>query len=308
MARARLSLMGPALAASLFLAALCLASAPPSPREGGHDPCGRIVSLSPNLTEILFAVGLGDHVVGVTRFCEYPPEAARLPRVGGYFDTNIEAVVALEPDLVVLLPAHENVRTVLERLGIECLVTGNETIGEILRSITTIGRRCGAADSAGAVRELMTRRIDRIRRLTGDLDRPSVLIVVSRTYAASPVDVCAAARGTFYDELVEAAGGRNAIDSRVPAYPELSMEGLLHLDPDVIVEIVPAADARRLDRDRLAAGWNGASDLRAVREGRVTILTGSHAAVPGPRLALLLEELAQAIHPGILTREGTRTR
>jgi iron complex transport system substrate-binding protein len=291
--------------AALCLAAVCLAPASRADAgERGKAPYHRIVSLSPNLTEILFAVGLGDRVVGVTRFCEYPPEAARLPRVGGYFDTNIEAVVALEPDLVVMLPVHESARSVLGRLDIECLTVGNETIQEILSSITAIGDRCGAADSATAVRARIERRIETIRRLTADRRRPSVLVVVSREYGSSLAGLCAAARGTFYDELVDAAGGRNVMDSPVPAYPELSLEGLLHLDPDVIIEIVPAAEARRLDMESLMAGWRNSPGLRAVRDGRVTLLTGRYAAIPGPRLPLLLEEMTAAIHPDLAGQAG----
>lgn len=268
-------------------------------------PCRRIVSLSPNITEILFAVGLGDRVVGVTRFCDFPPEAARLPRVGGYFDTNVEAVVSLEPDLVVMLPVHGEIGEVLDRVGIERLTVGNETIEEILSSITSIGERCGAADSAAALRASIERGIDRIRSLTADGPRPSVLFVVSRTYTASPVDVCAAARGTFYDELIEAAGGRNVLESRAPAYPGLSMEGMLHLDPESIVEIVPSVDDRRLDRGLIEDGWKSAPELRAVREGRVTIIAGDYAAIPGPRLLLLLEEIAAALHPGLYPSRRT---
>ncbi|MDD3641838.1 MAG: helical backbone metal receptor [Candidatus Krumholzibacteria bacterium] len=289
-----------AIGAVLCLFVLICAACGPASEAGDREPCRRIVSLSPNITEILFAVGLGDRLVGATRFCNYPPEAALLPRVGGYYDTNVEAVVALEPDLVVMLPAHESAGSVLERVGIQCLAVGNETIGEILSSITTIGRRCGAADSAAAVRASIERRIESVRRLTSASDRPSTLVVVSRAYGSSPAGICAAGRGTFYDELLEAAGGRNAIDSRVPAYPELSMEGMLHLDPEVIIEIVPAADARRLGLQRITGGWKGAAELRAVRTGRVTILTGDHASIPGPRLVLLLEEFAEAISPGVL--------
>lgn len=285
-----------AAAAAVYVPTVLRFPGAPRPEESG---CVRIVSLSPNLTEILFELGLGARVVGVTRFCDYPPGAARLPRVGGFFDASIEAIVFLAPDLVVLLPAHERVRDALEEVGIGCLEVGNETIGDILASISLIGARCGVSENAAAMRAELERRLVAVRELTAGVESPAVLVVVSRDYLAAPAGVWAAGRGTFYDELLEAAGGRNVLVSGAPAYPQLSREGLLRLDPDVIIEIVADADKRGLSPDGIAGDWRALARLRAVAAGRVIVITRDHAAVPGPRFVQLLDEFVAALHPDL---------
>ena len=120
------------------------------PEASEADEYRRIVSLAPNITETLYAVGLGDAVAGVTRFCTWPPEALEKPEVGGLYDPNLEAIVALEPDLVLMLPAHEALEPMLDGLGIEYLAIPNETVGEIIGTVRVIGDRCGVMHNVTA--------------------------------------------------------------------------------------------------------------------------------------------------------------
>ncbi len=257
----------------------------------------RIVSLAPNITETLYALGLGDRVAGVTRFCNYPAEAREKPRVGGFLDINYEALVSLYPDLVILLPEHADVRKRVENLGIPVLTVHNRVVGEILDTIAVIGSACGVkARSDSLVRDIGSR-IDTVRKRAEGRTRPRVLLVVERKVGGVPESVFVAGTGTFYDELITLAGGVNAYDGPGIAYPEISTEGILRLDPDIIVDIIPTIDAQGITPEAARSDWTGFGAVRAVKTGRVHVIGESYAVIPGPRFIRMLEELARIIHP-----------
>jgi iron complex transport system substrate-binding protein len=260
----------------------------------------RIVSLAPSLTETLFALGLGDRVVGVTRFCAYPPEVLELPRVGGHLDPNFEAIVSLEPDLVVAIPSsHESGRR-LKSLGIRVLEVDQHDVRAVLDSVSAVAEACGVADRGKALRAQMGRRLDRVAAGVADARRPRAIVVVGhQTLDESVRSVWAAGRDTFYDGVVEIAGGVNAIEGSLARYPELSREGLASLDAEVILDVIAGLEARNLETEEIHAGWMQLSELRAVREHRVHVLAGDQMVVPGPRLPELVEAVARALHPDI---------
>ena len=256
----------------------------------------RIISLAPNITETLYALGLGNEVAGVTRFCTWPPEAVEKPGVGGYFDPNLEAIVSLEPDLVIMLPAHERLRSFLDELGIEHLTVPNETISEIIETIRVIGERCGVEERSAQLADSLESAGDSLCPAGGEGTRPGVLLVVDRQVGSVPDEVYAAGKGTWYDEILDAAGGRNVLTATSPAYPMLSPESLVHLQPDIIIEIVPGAEERGLSAGAIASDWESFDLLKAVDNGRLYILTGRYAAIPGPRFILLLEVFCGILH------------
>jgi iron complex transport system substrate-binding protein len=251
----------------------------------------RIISLAPNITETLYALGLGGDVAGVTRFCTWPPEAREKPKIGGYYDPNLEAIVSLEPDLVIILPAHERLRSFLDEMDIEYLTVPNETISEIIGTIRMIGDRCGVEEMASQLAYSLESASISLCPEGEESERPAVLIVVDRQHGAVPDEVYAAGQGTWYAELLHAAGGRNVLAASSPAYPRLSPESLVHLQPDIIIEIVPGAEERGLTADEIASDWESLDLLKAVGDGRLHVLTGRYAAIPGPRFILLLEEI-----------------
>ena len=183
----------------------------------------RIISLAPSITETLFALGLGNKVVGVTRFCAYPPEASDKQSVGGYLNPNYEMMATLTPDLVLLLPEHETIRIYLDQLDIHYVTIHNRTVDEILETIDTIGILCGVETKAGSLIADIKERINTILKRTGKSPKPSVLISIGRTMGTGTIkDVYVAGAGTFYDELIDLAGGKNAYNSDDIAYPLLS--------------------------------------------------------------------------------------
>lgn len=273
---------------ALFAAFLLLSAAGCG---GRHDPSehgDRIVSIAPNTTEILYALDLGDRVVGVSRFCAYPPEVKDKPAVGGLYDLNWEKIAALRPALVVGLNTQQEAAGHLRQLGIPFIGVSHERIDEILAAILTIGNACGAADKAD---ELVARLRDSSSHASSAAETPgrtpaAVLVCISRDETASRCYI--AARGTFYDELIERAGGVNACMQTAPAYPEFSPEGLMSLQPDVIIDIGPTAGAD---------AWRRYPSLPAVQTGRITVITNDYASLPGPRFVTLLADFKRAIHP-----------
>jgi len=249
-------------------------------------PPRRIVSLVPSITEILFALGLGDRVAGVTRFCDFPPEARAKPRVGGYADPGVEAVVALAPDLV-FASADSTPRGLvsrLEALGVPVYVVYPRNLSGALATIAEVGRVAGAPAEGAALGRALAERVAAVEAAVAGRPRPRVILCVM----VQPVVV--AGPGTLGDDLVRTAGGVNAVPAGVSAYPTWGPESLLAADPDVIVV---SPHPGQPEPTSIFRAW---PELRAVRDGRVVTVDADWVHRPGPRLAQGLEALARALH------------
>ncbi|MDW7652382.1 MAG: cobalamin-binding protein [Bacillota bacterium] len=242
----------------------------------------RIVSLMPSLTETLFAVGLGDRVVGVTSFCNYPEAALEKEKVGSLFDLNTEMILSLEPDLV-LTGESDTLQDVLDFLtdnGLTVVVVDPQNLDEIEEAIREVGKITGvpekgadvAADVA-AQRAALNERVGAV----ADENRPSVFILLD-TEA-----IYTMGQGVFLADIVHAAGGVNAAADKGEGYFQLSEEALLELNPEIIINTFPM-------RDQVMAktSWQ---EIEAIKNGRVYDVDGDLVSRPGPRIILGLEEL-----------------
>ncbi|MCI0494330.1 ABC transporter substrate-binding protein, partial [candidate division KSB1 bacterium] len=260
----------------------------------------RIISLSPNITEILFALGLGEKVVGVTRFCNYPPEAKEKMQVGGYLDPNYEAIVSLKPDVVIFLSNFHQVSNFLSELNVNYLTVSNETVSDIMSSIAFLGQTFGAEQRVEVMLSDIRAKIHRIEEQTKNATRPKVMIVIERSLGAGVIeDVYIAGQNTFYDELIQLAGGTNVYEDEKISYPILSAEGLIHLNPDFIIDLIPQLEQIGQNAATLKKDWDILSQLDAVKRRNVYIMSEDYAVIPGPRFILFLETLARTIHPEI---------
>lgn len=267
--------------------------------------CQRIVSTTPSVTEILFALGLGDRVVGVSRFCDYPPKVREIPRVGGLFDPNLEALLKLKPDLVVLLEEQAEAMPELDKLNLETLVVNHQTIEGLIDSFRSIGRRCGKGLEGRAMAQRFRDRLDRVGAKTAGLPRPRVLFVLDRTFGRGKLtDVFAAGADGYFDKIIELAGGRNACRVRNVRNPVLSSEAIMRIDPDVIVDLARPDILDQFDQETIRADWKELSQVKAVRDGRLLVFNNAYACVPGPRMLQLVEDLARALHPDVDWEEG----
>jgi iron complex transport system substrate-binding protein len=254
----------------------------------------RLVSLAPSLTEILFAIGAGPQVVGVTRYCEYPPGASVLPRVGGMSDPSIEALGRLRPDLVLATDfTPRAVVDAVERAGFRVVVLSLGGLKKTWSDMRTVGRLLGRA-RAGV--DLATRSRARCEALRPPsfLPRPRVLLLYGTEgfYSAGP--------GSFAGELIEWAGGENLAAQTASPWPQLSLETILVWNPDVIlITCRPDEAARERTRRAIAAmktdpRWQ---PVRAARLGRIHTVANGPFTVQGPRLAEGIEEVVRILHP-----------
>lgn len=254
----------------------------------------RIVSLTPALTEILFAVGAGDRVVGVTDYCDYPPEAKSRPKIGGYVNPSVEAVVALKPDLVVVSPGPGNrdAALAMRRAGLRVEVVAAETLEESLAAIELVARLCGDETSGRVLAARVRGRLDAIaRRVAGEPRVPTLFCI--------QIDpIIAAGSDTLPAQLLEIAGGRNVV--REPRYPRLGLESVVAAKPQVILQArmdVPAAGGEGPEE----AFWKRWPQIPAVAAKRIVVLDGGLALRPGPRVADAAEQLAAILHPATVT-------
>ena len=204
-----------------------------------EKPCNRIICLSPGLTETVFALGLGSKVVGVTRFCLYPPEARNCPDIGGFLDPNYEAIVALRPDIVFLTPYQRELMRDLQRLGVNTCTVLQDSLADILDSYRQIGALCNCREAAETLTAELHTCLDRMKQQTQDKTALRLLLTTGRDVRTGKLDeVYAVGHGTFLDELITLLGCENIAPGNLLEYPSVSVEGILRLDPDIIIELV----------------------------------------------------------------------
>src|SRR5690348_2433319 len=233
----------------------------------------RIVSLSPAVTETLFALGEGKAVVGVSEYCDYPPPATRLPKVGSFLTPNVEAIVALRPDLVIgpgLSSSRREVR-MLESMGFQTLTVSDNSLEGIEQSITLIGARTGVPVAARDLLDVMQAHINGVRaRLEGTKPRTVVMLVGHQPMVA-------VGRGTFLDDLIHLAGGDNIADLAAQSWPRLSVEYIIAMRPEVILDGAMGSDAKTQ-----AGFWARYPEIPAVHEQRVFGYPQDPTLHPGP--------------------------
>lgn len=268
---------------------------------GAPNPAGyqRVVSLLPSITEILFALDQGDKVIGVTRYCKYPPEARQKAKVGGILDTSFETVCHLNPDLVILEASARDNQEKLEQMGLKTLAVDTRSVSSILESIRVIGDVLGCPEKASAVTTRIRQRIDYIQSKTGNLSRPRVLITYLRPVGEGIIrEVYIAGNHTYFNDLIEMVGGTNVYQgSDLITSPVVSAEGILRMNPDVIVEVINMLDEVKVSKEAVLDDWEMLPELDAYKNRRIHVLNQPYIGIPGPRLAQALEDLARVVHP-----------
>ncbi len=261
----------------------------------------RIVSLSPAVTHTLYVLGLQDQLVGVTKYCRYPSEALSKPRVGGLVDTNFEVVYSLEPDLVILEEGESEQKAALEKMGLKTFVVKAKSISEILDSLREMGKVLDREDKTNEFIRDIKDKIDRIQARTEGLSKPRVIVTFGRPLGEGGIrEVYIAGRKSYFQELIEIAGGTNAYNG--PEFltsPVVSAEGILHMNPDVILELVVDLDETGLTQEEILNDWAVLDELKAYKNKRIILLTEPYSGLPGPLLNLVLKRFAQEIHPEI---------
>lgn len=256
----------------------------------------RIVTLAPSNTEILFAVGAGARVVGVTRSCNYPPEAQRRAKIGGFSakTISVEKIVALKPDLVFSAgKMHQPVIEALEQAGIPVVAFAPKRFEGVYKNIETAGRLTGReAEAAKLVTEMKARvaAVTKKTRAISGGDRQTVF------YEVWHEPLITAGPATFIGQLIELAGGKNIFADVNEDYPQVSAETVVRRNPAVILGPDSHGEELTVEKIRTRPGWGG---IKAAQTGRIYLVNGDIVSRPGPRLVKALEIIARLLHPGL---------
>jgi len=250
----------------------------------------RIVSLAPNITETLFALGLDKEIVGVTMFSDYPEAAGSKPKVGSFINISLEKVVSLSPDLIISTANGNKKETVeqLERIGLTVYVINPESFDDIFGTVLNIGRITGRENEANILVGNLQKRIKTIVSLTKNLKKPRVFFQIG-------IDpIVTVGRSTLHNKLIELAGGVNVFGDVTIKYPRCSMEDVIAGKPDIIIV---SSMKRGGDFLRIRNKWKKWKNIPAVKDDRIYIVESDLIDHSSPRIVDGLEEIARIIHP-----------
>jgi len=258
----------------------------------------RIIALAPNITEIVFALGQENRLIGVTKYSDFPPEAKQIPSVGSYIDLDVEKIVSLKPDLCIATK-DGNPREVvysLDSLQIPTYTVDTRDLDSVMDTVFEIGRLLNVTEKAGELVENMRSRIERVDSMVSKTDyRPRVFFQIG----VSPI--VSVGTNTYIHELIVRAGGKNLAKGRVP-YPRFSREQVLALSPEIFII---TSMAREQVFEKVRAEWSRWSDLPAVRNNRIILVDSNILDRPTPRMVDGLELLVKVIHPELFISEAT---
>ncbi|PYQ80841.1 MAG: hypothetical protein DMG01_05715 [Acidobacteria bacterium] len=247
------------------------------------EPPRRIVSLIPAVTEMIFAMGAGDRVVGVSAYDRYPPQVDRIARVGGLIDPNVERIFSLKPDLVIVYDTQEDLKQRLDRAAIPFYRYEHRALPDIAATMRSVGARIGAADRANQLATGMEADLDAIRRRVSGEPRFKTLLVFGRD------------PGSLRN--VYASGGYGFLPER--DLRTADERGRRARRPEVIIELHYGDSVKSTELRREAAVWDALPSIPAVRNHRVYLLVGDEFVVPGPRVVNATRTLARTLHPSV---------
>ncbi len=253
----------------------------------------RIISTAPSITETLFGMGLGPRVVGVTIYCKFPAEALKIAKIGTYLKPDIEAIVALHPDLVVVQKQGNNLSAELDRMHIRYVEVQSFNLDYIYAGARAIGK---AADAGAAAEQMISRmqaQLKAIEALTAGKPMLSAVFIVGHT-AGSLEGLIAGSGTSYFSDLLTMAGGRNVFMDTQNPYPKISMEEILSRDPDFIFEL---SGESRPKQEEVVTLWKTHRTLKAVAAGHVYAIPSGPFLAPGPRAVEATKIVLGFLHP-----------
>jgi iron complex transport system substrate-binding protein len=266
----------------------------------------RLVVFSPSAVEIIFALGAGDKVVGVTRFATFPPEAKKLPVLGGLSDIHYEQMTALRPDFIIAQNATERLESYAEERGIPIISLQIDTTSQVYEACRKLGRLLGMSMNGVKLAKKVRGSLEEVRKFVEGLERVDCFISVDRS--SGPLrGVLSTGKDTFLTKMIDVAGGRNIFEDMQIKYPVISKETLLVRAPQVVLELKPGrvtpAQTEALIRD-----WQVLAGLPAVQNKRVYVIDHEDVLIPGPRMGEVAYQVAAALHSEIEERSWTDAR
>ncbi len=262
-----------------------------------HAQPARIVTTFPSVTETVFALGAGDRVVGVSIYCKYPPAVLSLPKIGTYMKPDLEKIALLRPDLVIIQNSAASLAERLSALGIHHAEVKLGSLADIYSMISEVGRAIGLSERAEKLNSDIQLSLNKSRAETAGKPRPTVLIIIGRTPGLL-TNLIAVGPGAYLGELLDFAGGTNILTEMPMAYPHISLETVIRLNPDVILDLSMmgrSADLAAIEA-QLREPWLTHQELAAVRNQQVFGLVSEPLVTPGPRVVDAVQLLRSRIH------------
>ncbi len=258
----------------------------------------RIVSLVPATTEMLFAMGAQDRLVGVSNYDRFPPEVDKFQRVGGLLDPNTEVLLGLKPDLVIVYDTQADLKQLLTRAGIPMFNYVHKGLPDITQTLRALGERVGAKAGAEAAARRIEEQLQATRTRVAGRPKPKTLLIFGRE-AGTLRQINASAGYGFLHDALELAGGADTLADLGRQSVMMSTEMVIARAPEVILELHYGESLRpeRMNDERKV--WNVLPSVPAVRNNRIYLLTGDQFVVPGPRIVLAAEQFARALHPDV---------
>jgi iron complex transport system substrate-binding protein len=253
-------------------------------------PPQRIISVAPSITEILFALGAGDRVVGVTTYCNFPEAAKAKPKVGGYTTPSLEAMLALRPDQVIMMKNRPDVAQKLRQSGIEVVELRPENLAGVYEAIQVIAEKIGAPARGRALVQSIQKQLSELAPKAGAGPKPKVLFVVGRT-PGSVSDLTVVGRESYLSELIGLAGAENVFaDTSVP-YPQVNMEEVIRRNPDIIIDMGHNEMVTESQKQAVKQLWRKFPFLRAVQRDAVFPISADYFVVPSPRVVNAVRDI-----------------
>ena len=280
--------------ASIAFVILTVAALRVVPRAA--DEPQRIISLVPSTTEMLFVMGAGGRVAGVSNYDQFPPEVARLPKVGGLLDPNVERLLSLKPDLVIVYDTQTDLKRQLERARIPIFGYAHRGLPDITQTMRALGERIGMKGAADAAAARIEQQLAAIRARVAGRPRPKTLLIFGRE-PGTLRHIDASGGYGFLHDILELAGGADVLGDLNKQLVDMSTEMILSRAPEVILELHYGESLKpdRFDAERRV--WNGLPSVPAVKNNRVFLLGGDEFVVPGPRIVLAADRFARTLHP-----------
>jgi iron complex transport system substrate-binding protein len=280
--------------ASIAFVVLAVAASRVVPRAAGEPQ--RIISLVPSTTEMLFVMGAGRRVAGVSNYDHFPPDVERLPKVGGLLDPNVERLLSLKPDLVIVYDTQTDLKRQLERARIPIFGYVHRGLPDITQTMRALGERIGMKAAADTAAARIEQQLAAIRARVTDRPRPKTLLIFGRE-SGTLRHIEASGGYGFLHDLLETAGGADVLGDLNKQVVDMSTEMILSRAPEVILELhySDSLKPERFDAERRV--WNGLPSVPAVKNNRVFLLGGDEFVVPGPRIVMAADRFARTLHP-----------
>ncbi|QPJ65624.1 MAG: ABC transporter substrate-binding protein [Candidatus Nitrohelix vancouverensis] len=256
----------------------------------------RIISSTPSITELLFALGAGDQVVGVSDYCSYPPEACTRPSVGGLLNPSVEFWITLKPDLIIFQGKNSHLTQNANNLNIKTLSVSVSGLQDIFNAIQILGKEIGRSNEAEALTAQLKEGLQSYQDKLSGIRPKNVLLLLGDSNDPSR-DMYAVGKGTFLDELLTLSGGRNILPDSLSQYPKVSKEFIIKNSPEIIIEAGPKSRMNEQERLARIQSWKRFPTIQAVQTESIHFIGADYILIPGPRILSIIDNFSQAIHP-----------